>query len=57
MSIVPGEGKQLEARRAHERDAEAISRINNQGIEDRLATFETRLRESKLRNLPPRFVV
>jgi len=32
------------ARRAVPEDSEAITRIYNQGIEDRLATFETRLR-------------
>jgi L-amino acid N-acyltransferase YncA len=32
------------ARRARAADAEAIARIYNEGIEDRLATFETRLR-------------
>src|ERR1700687_2970105 len=34
----------LSARPATPDDAEAIARIYNQGIEDRVATFETRLR-------------
>lgn len=34
----------MEARMATPGDAEAIARIYNQGIEDRIATFETRLR-------------
>jgi phosphinothricin acetyltransferase len=34
----------LQARVAIKADAEAIARIYNQGIEDRVATFETRLR-------------
>jgi len=34
----------LQARAATKADATAISRIYNQGIEDRVATFETRLR-------------
>jgi len=34
----------LTARTATSRDAEAIARIYNEGIEDRVATFETRLR-------------
>jgi len=34
----------MEARLATPGDAEAIARIYNQGIEDRIATFETRLR-------------
>ena len=34
----------LSARRATPDDAESIARIYNQGIEDRVATFETRLR-------------
>ncbi len=34
----------LQARRAHLGDVRAITRIYNQGIEDRIATFETRLR-------------
>jgi phosphinothricin acetyltransferase len=34
----------LQARAATPRDAEAIARIYNQGIEERVATFETRLR-------------
>ena len=33
-----------QARAADPRDADAIARIYNEGIEDRLATFETRLR-------------
>src|SRR5215208_3158678 len=33
-----------QARAAGPRDADAIARIYNEGIEDRLATFETRLR-------------
>jgi len=36
----------LQARAATKADATAISRIYNQGIEDRVATFETRLRTS-----------
>jgi phosphinothricin acetyltransferase len=35
-----------QARLAHPNDAEAITDIYNQGIEDRVATFETRLRTS-----------
>lgn len=34
----------MRARKATEEDAEAIAAIYNQGIEDRVATFETRLR-------------
>lgn len=34
----------MQARTATPQDAEAIARIYNQGIEDRIATFETRLR-------------
>ena len=34
----------MRARAATPRDADAIARIYNQGIEDRVATFETRLR-------------
>ena len=34
----------MQARAANEADAEAIARIYNQGIEDRVATFETRAR-------------
>ncbi|MBV9158255.1 MAG: N-acetyltransferase [Acidobacteriaceae bacterium] len=34
-------------RRAHPDDAAAIAAVYNQGIEDRLATFETRLRSDK----------
>src|SRR5438270_10993006 len=34
----------MEARRARAEDAEAIARIYNEGIEDRVATFETGLR-------------
>ena len=34
----------MTARTATSRDAEAIARIYNEGIEDRVATFETRLR-------------
>jgi L-amino acid N-acyltransferase YncA len=37
-------GMQLTARRAVHTDAAAIARIYNEGIEDRVATFETRLR-------------
>ena len=36
----------LRPRPARPEDAEAIARIYNQGIEDRLATFETRLRSA-----------
>ena len=36
----------LRPRPARPDDAEAIARIYNQGIEDRLATFETRLRSA-----------
>jgi len=36
----------LQARAATKADATVISRIYNQGIEDRVATFETRLRTS-----------
>jgi len=35
----------MQARAAKQGDAEAISRIYNQGIEERIATFETRPRE------------
>ena len=34
----------MQSRSANPRDAEAIARIYNEGIEDRIATFETRLR-------------
>jgi phosphinothricin acetyltransferase len=34
----------MQARLAHNDDADAIARIHNQGIEDRTATFETELR-------------
>jgi L-amino acid N-acyltransferase YncA len=34
----------MHTRAAHREDAEAIARIYNQGIEDRVATFETTLR-------------
>ena len=34
----------MTARRANPEDCDAIARIYNQGIEDRVATFETRLR-------------
>ena len=34
----------MQARRATPQDAEVIARIYNEGIEDRMATFETRLR-------------
>jgi L-amino acid N-acyltransferase YncA len=37
-------GSGLQTRAARPSDAEAIARIYNQGIEDRVATFETRLR-------------
>jgi len=36
----------MTARPAHPADVEAIARIYNQGIEDRVATFETRLRST-----------
>lgn len=36
----------LEARNATSEDADAIARIYNEGIEDRIATFETRLRSA-----------
>src|SRR5580704_13968482 len=35
------------SRRAKPEDAEAIARIYNEGIEDRVATFETRLRTAE----------
>ncbi|GAC1598960.1 MAG: hypothetical protein NVS4B10_09850 [Myxococcales bacterium] len=37
-------GPEGAVRRARESDAEAIARIYNQGIEDRVATFETEQR-------------
>lgn len=37
----------MEARRATLEDAAAIANIYNQGIEDRIATFETRLRSAE----------
>ena len=36
----------MQVRPATPGDAEAIARIYNQGIEDRVATFETRLRSA-----------
>jgi len=35
----------MQARAANQGDAEAIARIYNQGIEERIATFETSPRE------------
>ena len=37
----------MTARSARPTDADAIARIYNEGIEDRVATFETRLRSSE----------
>lgn len=37
----------MRARAAMPNDAEAVARIYNQGIEDRIATFETRLRSAE----------
>jgi len=42
VSVPPGSGPVVRAAEAS--DADAIARIYNQGIEDRVATFETRLR-------------
>jgi len=41
------EGEDMRARAATTEDAVAIARIYNQGIEDRIATFETRLRTTE----------
>lgn len=41
---MPASNPELRSRRAVHADAAAIARIYNQGIEDRIATFETRLR-------------
>ncbi len=40
-------GTSMQVRNATPNDAEAIAHIYNQGIEDRVATFETRLRTSE----------
>jgi phosphinothricin acetyltransferase len=42
--MTPGDS--LPSRPARTQDAEAIARIYNEGIEDRIATFETRLRSA-----------
>lgn len=42
---LTAEGSAVEIRAARPGDAEAIAAIHNQGIEDRIATFDTRVKE------------
>jgi phosphinothricin acetyltransferase len=42
-----GEDTVVQSRAANPEDAEAIARIYNEGIEERIATFETSLREAR----------
>jgi len=47
IGLREGKGTVVQSRAANPDDAEAIARIYNEGIEERIATFETSLRKAR----------